>query len=96
MAQRIGSFRRKTRHKLSKEIRRKGKISLTAYFQKFNVGDRVVLKAEPSVHEGMYHPNYYGKAGIVTGIRGRCYEIAINDRSKQKTLIVHPAHLLKA
>ena len=93
MAKRIGGARRKTRHKLSKKTRKKGKIPLTAYFQKFEAGDKVVLKAEPAVQKGMYHPNYYGKSGIIQRKQGRCYEIAIKDRSKQKVLIVHPAHL---
>ena len=95
MAKRIGGLRRKTRSKVSKTQRRKGKISLTAYFQKFKEGDRVVLKAEPAVQKGMYHPNYYGKTGTIKKKQGRCYEVAIKDRSKQKVLIVHPAHLKK-
>ncbi|MBR9692054.1 50S ribosomal protein L21e [Candidatus Woesearchaeota archaeon] len=95
MAKRIGTTRRKTRHKLSKKANRKGKISLTAYFQKFKKGDKVVLKAEPAVQKGMYHPNYYGKSGIIKGMKGRCYEISIKDQNKQKTLIVHPVHLKK-
>ena len=95
MAKRIGGLRRKTRHKLSKSIRQKGKISLTTYFQTLNVGDRVTLRAEPAVQKGMYHPNYYGKAGIVKGKKGSCYEIAIKDRSKEKLLIVHPVHIKK-
>ena len=96
MAKRIGTIRRKTRHKLSKKTRKKGKISLTAYFQKFKQGDKVVLKAESAVQKGMYHPNYYGKSGVVRGKKGRCYVIAVKDRSKQKLLIVHPSHLKKA
>jgi ribosomal protein L21E len=54
MSKKIGSLRRKTRHKLSKTQRTKGKISLTKYFQKFKQGDKVVLKAEPAVQKGMY------------------------------------------
>ncbi len=96
MVKRIGSSRRKTRHKLGKSLRRKGKISLTKYFQKFNTGDKVILKTEPAVHKGTYHPRHYGKKGTVNGKQGECYQISINDKSKQKTLIVHPVHLKKA
>jgi len=95
MVKRIGSSRRKTRHKLSKHFRKKGKISLTKYFQKFKQGDKVVLKTEPAVQKGTYHPRFFGKKGIVKGKQGECYQIAINDKSKQKTLIVHPVHLKK-
>ncbi|MEE9525818.1 MAG: 50S ribosomal protein L21e [Candidatus Woesearchaeota archaeon] len=93
---RIGTARRKTRHKLSKSVRTKGKISLTKYFQKFKEGDKVILKAEPAVQKGMYHPRYFGKNGTIKGKKGRCYEVTIKDRTKQKVLIVHPVHLKKA
>jgi len=93
MAKKIGSSRRKTRHKLSKPYRKKGKISLRKYFQKFNVDDKVILKAEPAIQKGMYHSPFYGKQGIVKGKQGRCYKVQIKDGSKQKVLIVHPVHL---
>jgi large subunit ribosomal protein L21e len=92
--QRIGGFRRKTRNKLSKSVKDKGKISLRAYFQEFNTGDKVQLIAEPAIQKGMYHPRFMGKAGVIKGKAGRCYEVEIND-GKAKTLIVHPVHLKK-
>ena len=61
MVTRIGSFRRKTRSKLSKKAKTKGKISLSSYFQSFKQGDKVALKAEPAVQKGMYFPRQYGK-----------------------------------
>ena len=92
---RVGGFRRKTRHKLSKPLRNKGKISLRKYFQKLKDGDKVFLKAEPSVHEGMYLPRYHGKAGIVVGKQGNDYFVRITDGKKPKKLLVHPVHLLR-
>lgn len=91
-----GGFRRKTRKKLRKSIREKGKISIRRYLQEFNIGDKVVLKAEPAVQKGMYFPAFHGKIGIVNSQRGRCYEIIILDGKKQKKLSVHPVHLKKA
>lgn len=93
MAKRIGTSGRKTRHKLTKSFKRKGKISISNYFQNFNAGDRVCLSVEPAHHGGMYHLRFMGKIGIVKARRGRCFEIAINDRGKEKTLIAHPIHL---
>ena len=95
MVQRIGGFRRKTRYKFRKEKRSRGKISLTKYFQSFDIGDRVYLHLEPAVQKGMYYPRFMGKSGIVKGKRGKCYEVAINDIGKEKMLIVHPVHLKK-
>ena len=93
LVKKIGSFRRKTRHKLSKKTRKKGKISLSAYFQTFKTGDKVVLKAEPAIQKGMYRPRFHGRSGIIKARTGSCYSVSINDKNKQKTIIVHPTHL---
>ena len=95
MVKRIGGLRRKTRYKFRKEKRRRGKISITKYFQSFSAGDRVYLGLESAVQKGMYHPRFMGRAGIIKSKRGRCYEVTINDLGKKKTLIVHPVHLIK-
>lgn len=93
MVKRIGGLRRKTRHKLSKPLRMRGKISTSRYFKEFNVGDMVILKAEPSIQKGMYDPVYHGKSALIVGKRGRAYEVLIQDRKVEKMLIVHPVHL---
>ena len=61
--------------------------------QTFNKGQRVHLNVEPSIHKGLYHARFIGQTGVVIGIRGKCYEVAINDQGKEKLLIVHPVHL---
>ena len=95
MVKRIGGLRRKSRHKLRKNIRKKGKISLRNYFQALKPGDRVKLCAESGVQGAMYHLRFHGKSGVVSGKRGECYEIKIKNGNKQKNLIVHPIHLKK-
>jgi len=96
MTQRKGSSRRKTRSKLRKNIRRRGKISLNRYFQGFSEDDRVRLNMEPSVHKGMYFPRFHNKMGVIKGKQGTCYKVIIKDGKKEKLLIVHPVHLKKA
>jgi len=95
MVTRIGGFRRKTRHKLSKNFRRRGKISLTKYFAEFDEGQKVQLVAEPAIQKGMYFPRFHGKVGIVCGKQGNCYQVEISDIGAKKTLVVHPVHLKK-
>ncbi|MBT4824054.1 50S ribosomal protein L21e [Candidatus Woesearchaeota archaeon] len=95
MTKRIGGARRKTRYKFKKPVRKQGKLSLTKYFQTFDVEERVILLAEPAVQKGMYHRRFHGKSGIITGKRGNCYKITIKDQSKVKEVIVHPVHLKK-
>lgn len=93
--QRHGGFRRKTRNKLQKHYKQKGKISISRFFQEFNEGENVVLKAEPAYHKGMYYPRYHGKVGVILRKRGDCYEVLIKDSNKEKMMIVHPVHLKK-
>lgn len=92
---RIGGFRRKSRHKFTKNKRSKGKISITKYFQKFNIDQKVALSVEPAVQKGMYCARFMQKTGIVKGMQGSCYKIQIIDGRKNKTLIVHPIHIKK-
>lgn len=95
MVKRIGSSRRKTRSKLSKHFRTRGKISISRYLPDLKIGDRVYLGAEPAVQKGFYFHRFYGKCGVVKGKKGRCYEISIKDINKEKLLIIHPVHLKK-
>ena len=95
MSNRIGSLRRKTRHKLSKPASRKGKLSLKSYFQIFKVGERVALKPEPMIHKGCYPGRFIGKTGVIAGKRGTCYKVMIKDINKEKMVISHPVHLRK-
>jgi large subunit ribosomal protein L21e len=95
MVKRIGGFRRKTRHKLSKNVRDKGKISLSKYFAEFKNGQKVQLAAEPAVQKGMYFPRFHGRVGVINGKKGNCYDVEITDLKAKKTIIVHPVHLKK-
>ncbi len=95
MTKRIGGGRRKTRYLFQKKRKHKGTLNLTKYFQIFNIEEKVVLKAEPAVQNAMYHRRFHGKTGIVTGKKGRCYNVEIKDGGKKKSLIVHPIHLQK-
>lgn len=88
---RIGGSRRKTRSL----FKSKGPKRITAMLQSFGQGDRVALVASPSYHKGMPFRRFYGKVATVLGKRGSCYEVAFNDKGKQKTSLLHPVHLKK-
>tara|TARA_Y100000310_G_scaffold275745_2_gene292439 strand:- start:525 stop:824 length:300 start_codon:yes stop_codon:yes gene_type:complete len=93
--QRIGGFRRKTRHKLRKGVRERGKISLRRFFQGFKEGEFVALSAESGYQKGMYFPRFHGKNGVISGKQGTNYYVAIKDGGKEKKILVHPVHLKK-
>lgn len=78
---------------MSKPRRQRGKLSLTKYLQVFAPGQKVALKAEPSIQRGMYFRRFHGKVGVVSQKLGTCYEVRLKDMGKEKRLIVHPVHL---
>lgn len=96
MTKRVGGNRRKTRKIFKKHYKAKGKISLSKYFKEYEIGDRVILKAEPAVQKSIYSPRFHGKSGIVKGKKGSCYEVLIKDHNKEKNIIIHPVHLIVA
>ena len=95
MVKRIGGLRRKARHKLKKNVRAKGKISLSKFFQSFKLGERVNLVTEPAVQRGGFHLRFQGKAGVIKKKQGSCYYVEIKDYKKPKLILAHPIHLKK-
>lgn len=75
--------------------RNKGKVSVSQYLQKFNNGEKVNLKIHPSVQKGRFFPRFHGLTGIITGMKGACYQVKIKDGNKEKILYIHPIHLKK-
>lgn len=92
--QRSKGFRTVTRSKLKKPLR--GKMKVTEYLRKFNVGDKVIVKPLPSSHKGMPHPRYIGGVGTVISIKGKSYLIKIKDQNKEKKIYARPEHLMEA
>ncbi len=96
MVKRVGSIRRKTRRLLSVPKKQKGKLAVTRFLQKLNNGDKVVLKAAPTIQDGQsYYRRFHGKTGTVTGRKGKCYEVRIKDKDKIKNILVKPVHLMR-
>ncbi len=86
--------RAKTRYKLQKKV--KGRPKVNDMLKKFAVGDRVIIKIEPSVHEGMPFHRFHGKHGVVVKQRGDSYLVEVKDGGKLKQVIAHPVHLRRA
>jgi large subunit ribosomal protein L21e len=95
MTHRTGTSRYKTRRTLSVAKKLKGKLSISKFLQKFNEGDRVVFKASPSVHAGLYYRRFHGKTGTVIKARGKCYEVKVLDKKREKIVLTNPVHLVK-
>src|SRR3989304_4934741 len=95
MVKRAGSFRARTRHTLRKVPRTRGKVTVTRQLQQFSIGDKVIIKQEPAIYNGMPHPKYKNKVGTVLEKRGLAYAVQIQDGGKAKIMISAPVHLVR-
>jgi large subunit ribosomal protein L21e len=87
-------MRKKSRDKLSRTVRARGKSSVVRAIQEFDAGAMVHVIIDPSIHKGMPHPRFHGKTGEVVGKRGRAFVLKVTDGNATKTLITLPEHLM--
>ena len=66
MVKRSRGTRSKTRYKLKKSVREKGRPTVSKLLQDYDEGDSVAIKIDPSVQRGMPHPRFQGKIGKVS------------------------------
>lgn len=85
--------RSKTRKKLRKNIKDRGKIPARKMVQDFSSGTKVSIKINPGVPDGQPHPKFHGKTGTISGEQGRAYVVAIREGNKNKKVISGPEHI---
>ncbi len=77
-----------------KNVRTRGKLQLSKYFQNLKEGDLVSVVAERS--ENVSFPKrLQGRTGVVIGKRGRANIVKIKDQTKEKEFIIKSIHLKK-
>jgi ribosomal protein L21E len=77
-----------------KQIKTRGKISFSRYFQNLKKGDSVAVIKEPSVTSS-FPQRLQGRTGTITEKRGRAYVVKIMEYTKEKKFIIEPIHLKK-
>ena len=77
-----------------KDIRSRGKLQLSKFFQKFEEGDIVSVIRNVSL-KTHFPKKLQGKTGIVEGARGKFYLVRIKDNAKEKRYLIEPIHLKK-
>ncbi len=77
-----------------KQLRTRGKLKLSHYFQEFKKGDRVAVVMELGLNP-KFPKQIQGRSGIIESKRGSYYVIKMNDLNKAKQYVIHPAHLRK-
>lgn len=77
-----------------KQIRTRGNLSFSRYFQKLKQGEKVAFVEEKSIPTTV-PVRFQGRTGEVEGKRGRHYVVKIKDNNKEKKFIINPVHLIK-
>jgi large subunit ribosomal protein L21e len=77
-----------------KNIKLRGKIRLSQYFQEFKNGEKVAIVREHSLNPAI-PKRIQGLTGTIVGKRGRAYIISVKEGKQRKLHIIKPAHLKK-
>jgi len=86
-------FRHRTRSLFRRRVRERGKTGLSKILREYALGDRVLVRINPSIHKGMPHRRFHGKIGVVGERRGRAYVVNVSQGNAVKEIIVRPEHL---
>jgi large subunit ribosomal protein L21e len=86
-------YRYRTRSLLRRRVRERGKTGLSKILREYVLGDRVLVRINPSIHKGMPHRRFHGKIGVVGERRGRAYVVNVSQGDAVKEIIVRPEHL---
>jgi large subunit ribosomal protein L21e len=87
-------FRSRSRGTFTKKVRERGLPPVTRFLREFAIGQKVMVRIEPSDPHGQPHPRYQGRVCTVVAKSGRAYRIEFLDGGKRKELVATPIHLL--
>lgn len=77
-----------------KNVKSRGKIKLSQYFQSFEKGQRVAIVRDQTFSPA-FPTRIQGRSGIIEGMRGKAYIVRIMDGNQEKIHIMSPIHLKK-
>jgi len=79
---------------IRKNIKTRGKVRLSQYFQELKDGEKVAIIREQS-SEPKFPIRIQGKTGVIAGKKGAAYIIKLMDGNELKTYVIKPIHLKK-
>lgn len=83
--------RKRTRSKFRRSAKH---LTIAQLLRSFEVGTRVHIQLDSSVHSGLPDKRFVGLTGTITGKQGKNgVLVLINVGNALKQIIVHPAHL---
>ncbi len=87
-------FRSRSRGTFTKQVRERGLPPITRFLREFSIGQKVMVRIEPSDPHGQPHPRYQGRVCTVVAKSGRAYRVEFLDGGKRKELVATPIHLI--
>lgn len=82
-----------TRQLLSKSPKDRGLPPISAILYDYKIGEKVVIKIDPSFHKGMPFKRFHGKVGEIVEKRGKAFVVLVRDGDKLKKVIARIEHL---
>lgn len=82
--------RGKTRQKLKRSGPR---LSVSARLSKPEIGSRVLVNIDSSVHSGIPPARFHGMHGIVKAVKKNSVVVSVGRAKNEKTIVVHSSHL---
>jgi len=86
-------LRADSRSLLRRSPRERGKLGLSKILREYNLGEKVVIDINPSVHRGMPHRRFQGKVGVIVAVKGRAYTLSVTQGNGVREIIARPEHL---
>ncbi len=77
-----------------KNVKKKGKLELSKYFQEFKVGEKIAIVKEHTLNPA-FPIQIQGRTGVVIGERGNSYLVKLNNGGTEKVYIIAPSCLKK-
>lgn len=77
-------FKSRSRYKLKRSIRPKRANPISRKIQVFEVGNKVHIIVDSSIHRGQPHPRFHGKTGEVVGQKEKLILLLLKMETKQK------------
>lgn len=85
--------RRGTRKLLRKNVRARGKVTINRHLKEFKRGQKVIIRPESSVQQGIPHRRFINRAGKIVGKKGNSYIVEVKDMTKLKRITLKPIHI---
>jgi len=89
-------YNNRTRRLFRKHPRKRGLRSLRYLLTDYEIGEKVSIIIDPSIHKGRPHRRFHGKTGTVIKKQGDAYIVQVRDGNSLKQIIALPQHLRKS